>query len=235
MSEPRVCVVMLTKDRPQLLKRALASCRAQTYKSTHLLLINSGEPLPQEFPVAMYTQVKTIGELRNKANDLAVGIGADIIAHFDDDDWSHPGRLAEQVAFLQDSGAGVVGYSDLLFWNTLPSREQFRAGELGHEAWLFRMMNKRNMAGASLCYWRETWQRVPFDDRKHVGEDTDWSLRLESAQVKTATQSSVSCMNEPRLIAGLHGGNTSSAIQAGAREWKRVPQFDKYCKEKMAL
>ena len=44
------------------------------------------------------------------------GHAADILVHLDDDDYSHPNRIAEQVVLLQSSGADCVGYREMLFW-----------------------------------------------------------------------------------------------------------------------
>ena len=44
----------------------------------------------------------------------------DILIHWDDDDYSHPNRIAEQVALLKSSGADVVGFSEMLSWRETP-------------------------------------------------------------------------------------------------------------------
>jgi hypothetical protein len=45
MSEPTVCCIMLTKDRPALAARAVRCFRQQTYERKRLLIVNS-EPHP---------------------------------------------------------------------------------------------------------------------------------------------------------------------------------------------
>ncbi len=40
MPEPLVCCVMLTRDRPEMVKRAVDSFRSQTYKRKKLLIYN---------------------------------------------------------------------------------------------------------------------------------------------------------------------------------------------------
>ena len=128
---PTVCAVMLTADRPELAKRAVECFRRQTYPNKTLLIYDTGtddaEDCPADYPLIIWipeeARRRTIGELRNAANSHiegvevhlesgttkdcgAVGIihWADIIIHWDDDDYSHPNRIAEQVALLQSSG-----------------------------------------------------------------------------------------------------------------------------------
>lgn len=125
MTEPLVCAIMLTRDRPQMAARAVRAFRAQTYDPARRQLLvydtgNSawffdGSDAENELIVCAPEDVdKSIGYLRNKANTCT--LADSVIIHWDDDDYSHPNRIAEQVAFLQESGADVVGYSDLLFW-----------------------------------------------------------------------------------------------------------------------
>ncbi len=99
---------------------------------------------------------KTIGELRNIANAEAIAeFQPDIICHFDDDDYSHPNRIAEQIALLQASGAQACGYNQMLFWREgEPPRygaiSDYEPARLG-EAWLY---TGSGICGTSLCYWR---------------------------------------------------------------------------------
>ena len=37
------------------------------------------------------------------------------------------------------------------------------------------------------------------------------------------------------MIASIHGGNTSSTIQPTHQQFKRTPEWDEYCREKMKL
>jgi hypothetical protein len=162
----------------------------------------------------------TFGALRNQANAFAAS--ADIIAHFDSDDVSHPRRIEEQVAFLQSSGVEAVGYRELLFWDT----RQHGA------AWIYAHPHPAYLVGASMCYWRRVWQAYPFDERV-PHEDQDWWLHHWS---KCASESLT--IGGPRMICGIHGDNTSEAYAREhmiAPSWNRAPEFDNYCAERMKL
>jgi len=224
-------------------RRAIGSFREQTYQNRVLLVYDSGEAHPElcrggtpmEWYVPTVRDNRSIGELRNHAIQMVSA--ADIIVTWDSDDASHPNRIAEQVAHLQASGADVVGYSELLFWRTFPHREE-KYGASG-EAWIYKSMTSNSAPGTSLCYKRSFWEQHPFADlpknNQGTGEDVEF---LKGAKVSTV--SSI-VDGEPRLVASIHGGNSMSydieaQIARGAdRSWLRAPEFDSYCRERMAL
>ena len=227
MPEPLVCAVMLTKDRSEMAARAVRAFREQTYQNKRLYILDTGNENAGYFLddddvshrwADISLQTWSIGRLRNEA--CHNNADADIFIHWDDDDWSHPSRIAEQVAHLQLSGADVVGYDELLFWD----------GRIG-EAWIYS--NKLAKAGTSFCYWRKTWEARPFPDlprpeRGACGEDWEWAAGLNMARVSGIG-------DEPRIIASIHGGNTSSYEIVEGSNWHRAPEWDDYCREWMAL
>ena len=288
MTEPLVCAVMLTCDRPEMAARAVRSFRAQTYERKTLLVWNTGESDeiecgcgPTGFHVVDANLGQSIGMLRNSAIGFPTGYDKpDIIAHFDDDDYSHPDRIAEQVALLQSSGADAVGYREMLFWRetsveqprpTYPSGEHKgeRVWRDHDEAWLYshNQPNKPNhVLGTSLCYWRKTWERKPFPDAPKgpgaSGEDWLWqqglNVKAASAMFEHGESTHPDTCDcglcgpgqrtvihggncEPRMIASIHGQNSSQAynlellIAKGSREWRRVPEWDDYARGKMQL
>jgi hypothetical protein len=234
MTQPRVCAIMLVDGRPEMVARAIRSFEAQTYAQRELLLYDTGRP-PYSL-TRLYSNIaqilstrkptETIGGLRNIANTCACD--ADVIVHWDSDDWSAPERIAEQVALL--TGATylrtgelplVVGYSDMLFFDTRTT-----------EAWLYTG-SPRYMLGTSLCYWRETWKRNPFP-AKSQGEDTQWQMGLQSITVSSTTGEwpGLSTIS-PRMVCSIHGGNISSHVDQRSRQWRRVVEWDEYCKSVM--
>jgi glycosyltransferase involved in cell wall biosynthesis len=204
-------------------------------------------------------QAWTIGRLRNEA--IARAGECDIICHFDDDDVSHPNRLSEQVALLQASGADCVGYNEMLFWDTRKQVVNFPLVDItygggfggeadthrryasgypeysGGEAWLYRNPSRCYALGTSLCYWRKAWERFPFDNAPRPDKlSFDGSMLSEYRTFLNGVKLEVerSVCTEPRMIASLHGGNTSSKITSGA-EWRRAPEWDSYFERTMKL
>jgi hypothetical protein len=229
---PMVAAVMLVSRGPEMVARAVASYNAQTYSRRIMVSWpgNSG---------------KTIGRYRNEAVE---SVHADIICHFDDDDWSHPNRIAEQVAFLQASGADAVGYREMLFWREPSSKDapgsvtfDGRAFtehdphpvELPGEAWLFSSPAPNYCLGTSLCYWRKTWERVPFQNVNRA-EDTLWQYRIKARACSAMlSEKHYTIANDPLMIASI-SAYTSERV-GHSQEWKRVPAWDSICKETMKL
>lgn len=259
MNEPTVCAVMLTANRPEMARRAVECFRSQTYPAKRLHIFDTSST-PKTcgaiddrdnethfwvndpaYEAASFFAGMPIGSLRNEAieNSRHYHAGADILIHFDDDDWSHPNRIAEQVALLQSSGADAVGYNEMLFWKS-PNG----VGDWGDtppcddgEAWLYSSPNPRYILGTSLCYWRYVWEKRPFeatDARTGNGEDTIWLQGVKSVGVSALSPSPM----EPRMIAGIHGANTSngySELAMSCAQWKRAHAWDAHCKSTMEV
>ncbi len=224
MTDPLVCGVMLTADRPAMTARAIQCFHEQTYPNKILLVLDSGrEKLNLRSGIQqIYATVEngpTHGELCNLANGMTEG--ADIIAHFDSDDWSHPERLTEQVKLLQkcrgEGWADCVGFNDMLFWDS--TRQQ---------AWQFSHGGRKYSVGASHCYYRLAWEKVKFKPMVR-GADTFWLHDVPCYGVTSAQ------VQGPLMICEIHGGNVSSRIVDGHEQWKRVPEWDNYCIERMRL
>lgn len=260
-----VCCVMLANGREAMVRRAVHAWQAQTYPARRLLIYDTSPDdindlcdkvgitpdggdidVLESRALDHHGNQKTIGYLRNRANAAAEAF--DIILHWDSDDWSHPNRIAEQVALLEASGKEAVGYRDMLFWRDIgftaeSTKADIAAGD--GEAWLYTNRNPQYCLGTSLCYWREVWQRNPFADTS-AGEDTLWLRGVQSMGVESSTGTTTlpaSVMDaatsegydKPRMIASIHGGNTYARIEPRAEEWKRVPEWDAHCRKVMAL
>jgi hypothetical protein len=239
MSQPTVAAVMLVNGREAMARKAVECMRNQTYRGLRTRVLDTTPGTPTITHVddlnAYWTHRPdlagaTIGALRNHVNALADG--ADIIVHFDSDDYSHPRRVEEQVALLESRGADAVGYNEALFW-----REPYE------QAVWYSNPDPRYCLGASLCYWLRTWERKPF---KHVsqGEDFNFCIGLNTVGVSSlrnppAVQSGEFIDLRPRFIARIHAGNTSTAYAeetiARASEWRLVPEWNRYCADRMAL
>ncbi len=238
MSEPLVCAICLTRDRPAMLRRAIESFRSQTYDHKRLFVLDNG--LTPTYPaslrsneVALHWQPsfgKSVGTLRNMANDLvATGLGQPamnddspkILVHWDSDDWSHPNRIAEQVSLLQASEAECVGYHSMYF---------FRAAGIGRDpqgtsrscplcatipcscddqVYLYDGSDQPGYAlGTSLCYWRKTWEQRPF-------LDVPWG---EDSKFVDGTGVSGERIHEPLRVASLSANEP----------YFRVPRITEY-------
>jgi len=233
MNLPLVCAVMITNNRPELAARASVCFRDQSYGPKRLLVLDSNvNDILGESTVGnaliKYCMRRlaglSIGALRNVANMLAIEeFNPDILINWDDDDVSHPNRIASQVEQLQQSKAPAVGYQDLLWWDSAKGK-----------AWLYENGSRHYCLGTSLCYWPETWNRNPFPD-SNIGE---WP---EGAVGQYGLTSFVN--GEPMIIGEWHGKNGSNGgttrsetpWKIGGECWKRKPEWDERLRERMAL
>jgi glycosyltransferase involved in cell wall biosynthesis len=273
---------MLTANRPELALHAIQCFRAQSYPNKRLLVFDTRgtvEAYYEDFAPPLRTGEgeneylyqdtgaigKTIGELRNMAIRQCLQSESQIIIHFDDDDHSHPERIAEQVAFLQQSGAGCVGFNEMLFWRQCMccaycSNEAGRlvyrksvdgfCSECGKdlvddsESWLYTHPSERYALGSSLAYWRSVWERRPFDNKKHIGEDAAWikgvDTRGVSANARFIRLGEFDYSAEPRMVCRIHSANTNAhayttgEMLANKQHWTRVPDRDEQLRRIMS-
>lgn len=237
MTNPSVCLICLVDGRHDLVPKAVAAWRAQTYRCELLIYDTGDKPYSGERDGTAYVHWptrgrRTIGELRNEANAIPA---CDILAHYDSDDWSHPKRIEEQVALLQRSGADAVGYNEMLFWKPVHESES-------HEAWIYtRASNTRDTycIGTSLMYWRRVWARHPFQHLPPVGswqgagEDHVWLHTPGAVRAVGVTSfpngDAPEYSPKPRLIARV--SDRLAAGGFGPPEWRRVPEWNSYCAE----
>jgi len=230
MSGARVCAMMLIADRQAYGERALKCFFQQTYQHKQLFMLDNGSTpfeLPdwllneRDFKLFRYVYKRrapgeAVGLLRNLACYM-IGSSADIIVHWDSDDWSAPERMACQVEDLIISGAECTGYHNLLFWDRRNA-----------QAWEYDYRRTTRALGTSLMYRYATWERAHFHPSRESGEETEW---FESKRVACTAVNGVAPW--PLLIAEVHGSNTSNAYKvfqnhqpAHQPEWRRAPEFD---------
>lgn len=239
---------MLTADRQALADRAVRCYLSQTYEPRYLFILDSGRtayelPEIRPNPNARITVVHgefsprlNIGQLRNFAMTLLSR--CDIVCNWDDDDWSAPERIADQVKLLQESGCDAVGYREMLFWRhehyseylpTLGASAETHTLHHPGEAWLYRNTDPRYIISTSLCYWRKTWERVPFA----VTPIREWKPWFEGG-VQTFGALDQTLGGGPKMIAEIHGSNTCAhealnprgVNRDGSLAWTRVPEWD---------
>lgn len=282
MSEPLVCAILLVNGREKMVRRAVESFRAQTYNRKRLYVYDTGatpctESLPDGYPdfnIVYHRGLnngQTIGALRNTANwwglrpSATSDPDADIICHWDSDDYSGPNRIAEQVALLQSSGAEVVGYRTAAFWDTRVCRSckhgqpyldpqddrpgRWHGTSLGPHrcdstAWIYDSHAPNRIVGASMMYTRAAWERNKFRDL-NTGEDYHFAMRCNVVGVSGLhahpTVNGAELMDpqsdamQPRLICGIHGSNTADYSRLSRQTWRREPSLDQICAERMKL
>lgn len=205
---PLVSCIMPTFNRRSCVPRAIRYFLRQDYPRRELLVVDDGtdpvEDVVPDDPRIRYIRLEgrhSIGAKRNLACRDARG---EIIAHWDDDDWSAPRRLSYQVEALLGGSVDICGLDRLFFFD--PAREK---------AWQYRYgRGKPWLAGGTLCYRKRVWSARPFLDTSQ-GEDTRFVWSAGSFRIRA--------LPDPSFYAALvHGANTSPKVTRSAR-WHPVP------------
>ncbi len=174
---PLVSCVLPTRDRPAWVEQAVRYFRHQTHPTRELLVVDTGaEPVAADLARLPGIRVvrpgpgTSLGQARNIGASLAAG---PLIAHWDDDDWYAPDRIARQVAALTGSHAQVCGLGTVL---------AYRLAE--GDAWRYQPLpgDRPYLAGSTLMYRREAWCRQPFPDID-IGEDASWLAMQQAADL----------------------------------------------------
>lgn len=185
-----VTCIMPTRNRRQWVPRAIELFRAQTYERKELLIVDSGDSVadlvPQD-PRITYIHASVgmkLGALRNFCCGRS---DAEFIAHWDDDDWYHPERLAEQVAAVE--GHQVVAYNRCHF-----------DGEPGQ--YLYKAPANHGI-GSSLLFRRSWWEKNRFAPLQ-ISEDAQF--------IERAVRVTNFVDGAGRMVASIHPGNTSARM-----------------------
>jgi glycosyltransferase involved in cell wall biosynthesis len=185
-----VTCLCLTRNRREWLPKAIECFQAQTYPHREMLILASGHDVRDLAPnddrsirLVHIEDGRKIGENRNFGCDRSAG---EFIAIWDDDDYSAPGRLEDQVRRIEDSGKAVTGYRTMYFTD-------------GVRWWLYR--GRPGFAlGTSLLFRRSWWIEHRFLDVQ-IGEDSDF---VEAARAEITVTDAQSLM-----FARVHARNTS--------------------------
>lgn len=198
-----ISCIMVTRGRPEWAPRSVDCWRRQTYRSTELVIIDDADdpsflhaPTEADIRHVSLSDRRSIGAKRNIACELAAG---SVIAVWDDDDWSAPERLADQIGRLDP--ANLTGYHSMRF-------------TLGRdELWEYRGQPDYAL-GTSLMFRKDWWERNRFPDMQ-VQED----YSLVSAARAQNTLKSAPAGN--LMTATIHPRNTSPR-QLDKLPWRRI-------------
>lgn len=206
-----ITAIMPTKNRRECVPLAIHCFRQQSYLDIELVILDDGaddvSDLIPDDPRIRYRRIPAtvLGEKRNMCCALAQG---EVIVHWDDDDWSAPGRIADQVARLQTSPCSVSGYHQLYWWDERTST--------AHQ-YSFRG-NHPYAIGTSLCYWKDWWASHPFE-KKNTGEDNDF------VNLAVNYRSIISAPGGQMMVCRQHAKSTSQR-SIGGSSFPQVPIGD---------
>lgn len=199
-----ISCVMPTLRRRQWVLKAIENWQRQTWfeQDRELVIVEDVEPsLVRDLMPFLGGRIRyyftgdrrlVFGEKRNAANLYCRG---EYIAHWDDDDWYHPERLADQMAAL-GPGVQVVGYRSAQFHDVLTGEVREYRGGAG------------DALDSSLLYRRAWWQRHPFPNAQ-LGADLHF--------ITEARPHLVTLPGLGRMVARNHGSNSDARL--GWNSW----------------
>lgn len=165
------CLMPTTDSRKELRKLAIKCFNSQDWEEKELIVIEGNDP---------------IGTKLNQACSQAKG---DILVRWDDDDWSAPNRISEQLKLL--GSYQMTGYHTMFFWDIILKRASIYKGARDY------------CLGTSMCFTRKYWDGIKFPDIS-MGEDLAFQKKAR------AEKAIISIEANQMMVARLHGKNTGS-------------------------
>lgn len=244
---PRVAVIVRTKDRPEFLARALSDIASQTYADAEIIVVNDqGATAPVVDTVAASSvaeRVRVVETTLPGGRCAAANLGLRstdaefVVLHDDDDRWA-PTFLARTVAHLDahPADAGVIAATEIVY----ERREGERWVEYGREPFwrgmtsvTFSSLLEVNRAvPISFLYRRALHDEVGYyDESLETVEDWEFYLRvtavhpigfLPGAPLAFWTQRPDTVgadANSMFELSGAHERDDAAVRDAALREW----------------
>ncbi|MGH2684983.1 MAG: glycosyltransferase family 2 protein [Actinomycetota bacterium] len=211
---PSVSVVVATRNRPELLRKALGSIAVQDYPGQVELVVVYDQSEPEtdlaadleltgqagDRSVRVITNTRTPG-LAGARNSGVTGSSGELLAFCDDDDSWRPDKLRSQVAMLTATNAGlsVCGIQITIGEQThirIPTPADVTVAELARR----RVMEAHP---STVLVRRTAFDRIGWVDEELPGgyaEDYDWMLRATA-------EGPLAAVEAPLITVHWHGGS----------------------------
>lgn len=188
----KVAIITRTRDRSILLRRALESVHAQTYRDFVHVIVNDGgdrqkiETILKEYPAENRVVVENAQPSMIGALNLGIrSVESEYIAILDDDDSWAPKRLEKTVAHLDKMGAkAVVVKMDIVMEELRDGRirklsQQLHPQSGEGEISLFKQCYQNYLSNGVVTYRRDVYDELGgYDETLATAEDWDFGIRL---------------------------------------------------------
>ena len=183
---PTVSVILATRDRPELLTRAIASVLAQRYEHWELVVVDDGETDAVATTLAVHDDERIVavegprrglGAARNAGLDQATG---EIVCYLDDDNIMHPAWLYAVAQVFSQRDDIDIAYGIAIAEHRLPGdlTEHGWWPSFWQLPWSREMLLRENVTDAGAIAHRRGLREARFDEDLSTGEDWDMLLRL---------------------------------------------------------
>ncbi|MGN6342289.1 MAG: glycosyltransferase family 2 protein [Ginsengibacter sp.] len=182
LTPPLISCIMPTYNRRTFIPNAIRYFLRQDYPNKELIILDDGTdtildliPDDKEIKYIKLSKKITLGEKRNIGVSESEG---DLIMHWDDDDWYSASRMEYQVKTLLTEETSICGINDLLYFDLIKKKAYRYVYPLGHKIWL---------AGSSMCYRKEIWQKNKFDEI-NIGEDGTFIWKISKDEITVLSE-----------------------------------------------
>lgn len=176
-----VSVIVPTCDRPFLLRRALASVRAQTLAPAEIIVVDDGRdaaPLALDEPVVRVVRNDHARGASGARNCGAARARGPLLAFLDDDDDWLPAYLASAVARIAAEGLDVLCTDFLYVEDEDGSERPGKAAPAALDAALFLTRNP-GLVGSNIVVRAAAFRAIGgFDETLPAANDMDFGIRL---------------------------------------------------------
>lgn len=207
---PLISCIMPTANRPEYIKSAIDSFLSQSYENKELLILDDGKQ-----PSLDITQYGGQGNIKyqydgpirksipKKLNLLCSWAAGEIIARFDDDDYSAPERLSTQYKVIKE-GPLFTGFHSFLFYVEKTKK-------------IYKYFTSRHFSsGASFMFSKMLWEENKFDELKILGSDITFLNKHQKHLV--------AINGEKLLVARIHAKTSATKT---LEEWNGYIELDK--------
>lgn len=226
---PLISVVMPTRNRSALLRRAIASVLAQTYPELELLVVDDGSSddtaelvasIPDRRLRPQRIEHSGVGAARNAGLEAATG---ELIAYLDDDNLMHPGWLKSVAWAFEQRPEAEVAYGAILIDDV--NRADEALPTTMPQAYVNRFDRDRlgedNLADISAIAHRAGLAQARFDEGLVTMADWDLLARL-CAERDPVVLPAIACLYTTDAPGRLTGGPTEADDTATVRERVRA-------------
>jgi glycosyltransferase involved in cell wall biosynthesis len=223
-TEPLVSVVLPTRNRTDLLRRAIDSVRAQTYTRWELVVVDDGGDTDSEGVVdasgderIRWMRIGHQGVCAARNAALAAA-GGQIIAYLDDDNVMDPDWLYAVVWAFEQYPETDVLYGAFVVEDLLKVNRQ-SSGYLPHTAfhpWNRENLRRENLADIGAIAHRSGLPEARFDESLREMGDWDLLIRL-TAEREPLALPAIACYYTTTAPDRLSGGPTHGADREKVR------------------
>jgi glycosyl transferase family 2 len=224
-SGPQVSVILATRDRPELLSRAIDSVLVQRFERWQLLVVDDGATDAVPATLAAYEDDRIVtvkGPRRGLSAARNAGLAranGEVVCYQDDDNVMHPAWLHAVAHVFSQRDDVDVAYGVSIAEHRLPDD----LGEHGwwpsfwQLPWSREKLLEENTTDAGSIAHRRDLAEARFDESLSTGEDWDLLLRLTADREALA----VPAVSHAYSMAGADRMSHDSDHRAGLDEIRR--------------